>query len=182
MPRLLLLRHAKSSWDDPALDDFSRPLNTRGRRAAPLMGRHMAVHHLLPQKVLCSAARRTRETLAGLLPYLDTDIEARVTRDLYMASEDRMIDVVRAHGNGARTLLVIGHNPGMQDTARALIGAGNPELVDDIAEKFPTAALAVIDFDAKRWTDIEPGTGRIVAFFRPKELEVIGADDEDGDD
>lgn len=182
MPRLLLLRHAKSSWDIPDCDDFDRPLSTRGRRAAPLMGRHIAVHHLQPQKILCSAARRARETLAGLVPYLEGDVDLKLTRDLYMANEDQTIDLIRAHGNHSRTLLVIGHNPGLQDTAKALIGSGNPELIDDLDDKFPTAALAVVDFEARRWTDIEPATGRIVAFFRPKELEVIGALADDRDD
>ncbi|MEJ1161687.1 SixA phosphatase family protein [Prosthecomicrobium sp. N25] len=181
MPRLLLLRHAKSSWDDEGAEDFDRPLSSRGRRAAPLMGRHMAAHGLVPQKVVCSSARRSRETLAGLLPYLAQDLDLRVTRDLYEASEDRCLDLLRAQGGNARTLLMIGHNPGIQDAALMLVGSGNPSLVDDIREKFPTGALAVIDFDAKRWVDVEPRTGRIVAFFRPRELALVDgvAEEED---
>jgi phosphohistidine phosphatase len=175
MPRLLLLRHAKSSWDDPMADDFDRPLSSRGRRAAPLMGRHIAAHRLVPQKIVCSAARRTRETLAGLLPYLADDLDLRITRDLYDASEDRYLDLLRAQGGTARTLMMIGHNPSLQDAALTLIGQGNPSLIDDMRAKFPTGALAVIDFDAKRWIDVEPGGGRIVAFFRPRELEAVGS-------
>lgn len=182
MPRLMLLRHAKSSSDDATLDDFERPLNSRGRRAAPLMGRHMAAHRLLPQKIVCSSARRTRETLAGLLAYLPEDLDLRVTRDLYEVSEDRYLDLIRAQGGTARSLLVVGHNPALQDTALTLIGHGNPSLVDDIREKFPTAALAVIDFDAKRWVDVEPRTGRVVAFFRPRELEMVDGAPEEEDE
>ncbi|MER2606616.1 MAG: histidine phosphatase family protein [Siculibacillus sp.] len=173
MPRLLLLRHAKSTWDDEKRDDFDRPLAARGRSALPLMGRHMAAHGLMPQKVLCSSARRTRETLAGLLPFFADDLEARLTRDLYEAGEDRMIDQIRAHGALARTLLVVGHNPGLQETALALIGSGNPSFIEDIGRKFPTTGLAVIDFPAVKWVDVEPGTGRIVAFFRPRELHLV---------
>jgi phosphohistidine phosphatase len=179
MPRLLLLRHAKSSWDDPEISDFDRPLNTRGRRSAPLMGRHCAQHNLVPQKILCSSSRRTRETLAGLLPYCNEDLDIRVTRDLYMTTADRHFDLVRAQGGATRTMMTIGHNPTMQELAILLIGSGNPALRDDITEKFPTAALAVIDFDVKRWTDVEPGSGRIVAFFRPRELFMV--DGETGD-
>jgi phosphohistidine phosphatase len=173
MPRLLLLRHAKSTWDDEAVADHDRPLNARGRSTLPLMGRHMAVHGLSPQKILCSSARRTRETLAGLLPFFDGDLEVRLTRELYEAGEDRMIDQIRAHGVNARTLLVIGHNPGLQETAIGLIGSGNPLFLEDIERKFPTAGLAVIDFPAMKWVDVEPKTGRIVAFFRPRELHVV---------
>lgn len=173
MPRLLLLRHAKSAWDAETIADYDRPLNARGRSALPLMGHHMAIHGLAPQKILCSSARRTRETLAGLLPFFGDDLGARLTRDLYDAGEDRMIDQIRAHGGNARTLLVIGHNPGLQETALALIGAGNPLFIEDIEAKFPTAGLAVIDFPAMKWVDVEPKTGRIVAFFRPRELHLV---------
>jgi phosphohistidine phosphatase len=179
MPRLLLLRHAKSSWDDVSADDFDRPLNPRGRAAAPVMGSHIAAHGLAPEKILCSSARRTRETLAALLPHIDEDVDIRLTRELYFAGEDRMIDQIRAHGGNAATLLVIGHNPGIQDTALALVGDGDPAVVAGITEKFPTAGLAVIDFPATKWTDLEPKTGRAVAFLRPRgrKLIEITADD-----
>jgi phosphohistidine phosphatase len=182
MPRLLLLRHAKSSWDDVQATDFDRPLSSRGRRAAPLMGRHIALHRLVPQRILCSSSRRTRETLAGILPYLADDLDVRLTRDLYLSSEDRYVDIIRAQGGTARTLLVIGHNPALQETSLTLVGQGNPTLLHDMREKFPTAALAVIDFEAKTWIDVEPETGRIVAFFRPRELQAVDSFSEDDDD
>ncbi len=174
MPRLLLLRHAKSSWNDDALADFDRPLATRGHSVLPLVGHHLATHGLTPQKVLCSSARRTRETLAGLLPYFEGDLDVRLSRELYEAGEDRLIDQIRAHGGGARTLLVIGHNPGLQETALALIGTGNPSPIEDLEKKFPTAAAAVIDFPAVKWVDVEPKSGRLVAFLRPRELHLVG--------
>ncbi len=173
MPRLLLLRHAKSSWNDDETLDFDRPLNARGRAAVPLVGRYLATHGLTPQKILCSTARRTRETLAGLLPAFETDVDVRLTRDLYEAGEDRMIDQIRAQGGNARTLLVLGHNPGLQETALALIGSGSPSHVEDIEKKFPTAAVAVIDFPAVKWVDVEPKSGRVVAFLRPRELHLV---------
>ena len=173
MPRLLLLRHAKSSWDAVSTDDFDRPLNRRGHDAAPVMGSHIAVHGFAPDKILCSSARRTRETLAALLPYLDEDVEIRLSRELYLSGEDRTIDQIRAHGGNAATLLVIGHNPGLQETALALIGDGEPAIRDRVAEKFPTAGLVVIDFPAMKWVDIEPKTGKAVAFLKPRGRHLI---------
>jgi len=171
MLRLLLLRHAKSDWTNPGLSDIDRPLNARGRAAAPLMGAHMASHQLQPDRILCSVARRTRETLALLLPHLASDVDIRITRDLYGEAEDDYIDTIRAPGRAARKLLVIGHNPGLQATALELIGNGNPALKEEIERKFPTAALAVVDFPHHRWSEIGPRTGRVVAFFQPKLLE-----------
>ena len=179
MPRLLLLRHAKSSWDDTSTDDFDRPLNARGRLAAPVLGSHLAARGLAPDRILCSSARRARETLAGLLPHLDHDLDVRLTRDLYFAGEDRTIDQIRAHGGSVATLMVIGHNPGIQETALALLGDGAPAVIESLAAKFPTTGLAVIDFPAMKWVDIEPKTGRAVAFLRPhgRKLVELGADD-----
>jgi phosphohistidine phosphatase len=182
MPRLLLLRHAKSTWDDPGLVDYDRPLSARGRRSAPIMGRHMAAHQLLPDRVLCSAARRTRETFAGLLSYFDRDVDARITRQLYDVPASRLIDIVKRDGGEVKSLLVVGHNPSMQEAALSLIGSGNPAFVADITEKFPTAGLAVIDFDVKRFADIVAGSGRIVAFFRPRELEAVDGETAETDE
>ncbi|MCX5497050.1 histidine phosphatase family protein [Kaistia dalseonensis] len=176
MTRLLLLRHAKSSWDQAGLADFDRPLAARGRRAATMIGEHLATHRLVPDRVLCSSARRTRETLIGLLPLIAADLDIKITRDLYEVGADAYIDSINALGANARTLLVIGHNPAIQETAIELIGSGNPALRDEIAEKFPTAGLAVIDFDVHKWSELRPKTGRVVAFFRPRELELVGSE------
>ncbi len=173
MIRLLLLRHAKSSWDNPKASDFERPLNSRGRKAAPFMGQHMADHALVPEKVLCSAARRTRDTLAGLLPSFENDLDVKLTRLLYDCPDQTYLNLIRRFGQAAKTLLVIGHCPTIQQTAADLIGNGNPALKDEIIEHFPTAALAVIDFDHKTWSDIETDSGRVVAFFRPRDLQLI---------
>ncbi|MDK9696720.1 MAG: histidine phosphatase family protein [Siculibacillus sp.] len=180
MPRLLLLRHAKSSWDDVSADDFDRPLNDRGRLAAPVMGSHLAAHGLAPDRILCSSARRARETLAALLPHLDEEVDVRLTRDLYFAGEDRMIDQIRAHGGNASTLLVIGHNPGIQETALAFLTETASPVTEAIAAKFPTTGLAIVDFPAAKWVDIEPRTGRAVAFLKPRgrKLVEISAEDE----
>ncbi len=173
MLRLILLRHAKSSWDDTSAEDFDRPLTARGRIAAPVMGSHIAALGLAPDRILCSSARRTRETLAAILPHLDEDLDVHLTRDLYFAGEDRMIDQIRAHGAAATRLMVIGHNPGLREAALALIGSGEAAIIDEVAEKFPTAGMVVIDFPAARWVDIEPKTGKAVAFLRPRGRQLI---------
>ena len=176
MPRLLLLRHAKSSADDIGIADVDRPLSPRGRRSAALVGEHISRHHLVPDRILCSAARRTRETLASLLPQLAGETEIRLTRALYEPTRGTYQDVIAAFGAAAPTLMVIGHNPSMQEVASTLIGAGNPALAAEVSSKFPTAGLAVIDFDFAAWRDLKAGTGRIVAFYRPRDLEVVGSD------
>lgn len=183
MSRLFLLRHAKSSWDATGVPDFDRPLNIRGRNAVPLMGRHMADHALMPDRVLCSSARRTRETFGGLLPFLRGDFDARFLTSIYDCGSGTYLSILRRHGGEARTLMLIGHNPVIQETACSLIGRGNPEILAQIREKYPTAGLAVIDFEHDDWSSLEPGTGRIVAFFRPRELEVVdGSAAADADD
>lgn len=173
MSRLLLMRHAKSDRSDAGVDDFDRDLAERGRQAAPRMSHYMSVLGLAPQRVLCSSAVRARDTFALMLPNFSGDCEIRMTRDLYLAGEDETIDLIRGHGGGAATLLVIGHEPGLTQTARALIGAGHPSLIEDLETKFPTAGLAVIDFPAIRWVDVEPKSGRLVAFLRPSTIDLV---------
>lgn len=173
MPRLLLLRHAKAAGGEP---DFERPLASQGRRAAGLVGEHLARHHLLPDRVLSSSSRRTRETLAALLPHCSSDADIKLLRALYEPAAGHYLAQISRHGGTAQTLLVIGHNPAMQDTAALLIGAGSTDLKDEVTSRFPTAGLAVIDFDRIRWDEVEARSGRIVAFFRPRDLEVVGKD------
>ncbi|SDU24784.1 histidine phosphatase family protein [Stappia sp. ES.058] len=170
MLRLLLLRHAKSDWHDAAARDHDRTLSTRGKTAAPAVGAHMARHGLMPDKVLCSTAQRARETLALVLPHLSGEIDVHVTRGIYDDSEMDYVETIRALGGNARTLMVVGHNPATRDTALELVGSGNPALIEAIEGKYPTAALAIIDFAADRWSDVERESGRIVAYCLPRHL------------
>lgn len=181
MPRLLLLRHAKAAAGSIGASDIDRPLIAQGRRSATLVGEHIAKHRLEPDRILCSSSRRTRETLAALLPHLAGDAEIRIARTLYEPPAGHYLDVIGRYGATANTLLMIGHNPGMQDTAELLIGSGNGELREAAVTRFSTAALAVIDFEETRWDEIVPRSGRIVAFFRPRDLELVGGDGGDDD-
>ncbi|RDJ09642.1 SixA phosphatase family protein [Rhizobium grahamii] len=167
--RLLLLRHAKSAWPEN-VPDHDRPLAGRGEKAAPLIGRYLAREKLIPDLVLVSSARRTQETWGLLAKELPSAIAKRDTEDLYEASAAKIAAVVQTIDPKVRTLMLIGHNPGFQDLADGLIGEGDPAACTRIREKFPTAALAVIEFDADRWKDLRPRSGLLERFITPRSL------------
>lgn len=164
---LLLLRHAKSSWDEPSLPDRERPLSKRGRLAAERMGAHLRNEGLVPSLVLCSSSRRTQETLERL----DLgDTEARFEDALYGAGEQELLSRLRDVTAGAVSVAVIGHNPGMHDLAIELAGSDLGEPAARVREKFPTGAVAVFEVDGA-WRDLAPGRTRLTSFVVPRELE-----------
>jgi phosphohistidine phosphatase len=166
--RLLLLRHAKSSWADPGIRDHDRPLNDRGRRAAAAMGGHLRAQGLVPDVVLCSSARRTCETAALL--ELPTTAELVVEHDLYLADPDTVLHRIRAVDDRAARVMVIGHNPTMHEVALDLVRGGNKRALRSLGEKFPTGALAVVEIEGT-WRALAPTTGHLAAFVTPREFE-----------
>jgi phosphohistidine phosphatase len=172
--RLLLLRHAKSSRDDPSLDDVERPLNARGRRDAPAMAAFMAAEGYVPDVVLCSSAVRTRETLELLAQTLELPT-VRYDRRLYLAEPETILARIARSGGAARQLMVVGHNPGLHALALDLVGKGPRKDLERLATKFPTCALAVIDLPAADWRTLSPRSGRLVHFAVPRDL--AGSDD-----
>lgn len=175
MKTLLLLRHAKSSWEDAALDDHDRPLNARGHAAAPAMGRQISLSGHLPDLILCSTSRRTVETLDHVLPFLRRGTPVRYERDLYLADWAALLARLQWADDSAATLLLVGHNPGLEQLAVALSVApkgdtGEAAALKRLAEKFPTGSLAVIGFDVASWREVAPGQGRLIAFTRPRDL------------
>lgn len=170
MKTLLLLRHAKSSWDDPHLDDFDRPLNERGRKAAPRVGAWMEQHGLRPDRVLCSAARRAMETWALVSEVVDADAAQEVVQGLYLAEPGRILSYIRSQPEVVECLLVVGHNPGFEDLAGLLVGGGEPRALSALGGGFPTGGLAVFRFSVERWNEVAPEGGRLEAFVRPREL------------
>jgi len=166
--RLLLLRHAKSSWAEPGVRDHDRPLAERGRRAAALVGDHLRQQRIVPDLVLCSSARRTCETLALL--DLPDGVDIRVTRDLYLAGPREVLDVVRSVDEAVRTLLVIGHNPTTQELALDLAGEGDRGARQRISAKYPTGALAVLTTSC-RWGELDAGSAALERFVTPRDLE-----------
>ncbi|POF28174.1 SixA phosphatase family protein [Roseibium marinum] len=169
--RLLLLRHAKSEWGDEDLADIDRPLNSRGKTAAVTMASYMKDAGLLPNQILCSTAQRTRETLARFLPFLPQEAQIHLISDLYQQSDDDYCGLIRKHGGRAQNLMVIGHNPAMEDTALSLTGTADAQAMADLEEKYPTGALAVIDFDIAEWAELHPKTGHLERFTRPRDLK-----------
>jgi phosphohistidine phosphatase len=168
MPELLLLRHAKSEWKDKSLGDFDRPLAPRGRRAAPVMGQYLRDHGLEPDFVLCSSARRARETLERVLTALASQPEITYLKTLYLAPPSRMLAVLRRQGPETARLLLIAHNPGMQNLALELAGPGSSPQARQMAEKFPTAALA--RFRVAAWESLGREPATLVEFVRPRDL------------
>ena len=155
---LYLLRHAKSDWEDPSLSDHDRPLAPRGRRAAAHVAEHMAAQGYRPALVLCSSARRAVDTLALVAPALG-GCEVRVEDGLYGATAHELLARLRRIGQEMASVLVVGHNPGMHDLTAQLAGDGEERAMAQLRAKFPTAALAVIDFDdgARGWDALAPG-------------------------
>lgn len=171
MLRLLLLRHAKAAWP-PNVPDLERPLAERGRNAAPLMGQYMKDQGLVPDLVLVSPARRTRETWDLVRPILG-DIRTVFDGRIYEAPPAQLLSVIGDAPPEARALLMIGHNPGFEDVANLLAGEGEPEALQRMSNSFPTAALAVIDFDRTSWNALEAGSGRLERFTTPKTLGAM---------
>jgi phosphohistidine phosphatase len=165
MKRLYLLRHAKSSWKDTSLPDHDRPLAGRGRRAAKAIARHLRDQHIEPELVLCSSARRARETLERLALAAST---ARVEDDLYAASATQLLDRLRAVPDTVESVMLIGHNPGLQELALDL--AHPSPTTDDLAAKYPTAALATLQFTASTWRDLGRESGELLNLVRPRDL------------
>jgi phosphohistidine phosphatase len=167
MKRLFLLRHAKSSWEDSELADHDRPLAPRGRRAAKLMGGHMRRERASPGLVLCSSSRRTLETLERIAPALDETIPTSIEQELYAASAERLLDRLRAVEDDVESVLLIGHNPAIEQLALTLAGRGDK--LSEIRSKYPTGALATLEFDG-RWKALRPGAARLTDFVSPKQL------------
>lgn len=168
MKQLLILRHAKSSWDDSSLADFDRPLGARGLKTAPLMGRELARRGWLPDLALVSPALRTRDTWRMVSAELPGHVLAQFAEELYEAASG--VILARVRQAKAETLLVIGHNPGLQQFALRLAGAGSDESVfKTIEAKFPTAALARFTVVGD-WAELDFGGARLTHCIRPKDL------------
>jgi phosphohistidine phosphatase len=165
MKRLVLMRHAKSSWADPDLADHDRPLNGRGRRAATTMGRHLRTEVLVPDLVLCSTAARARETLTRLDLPDSTDVQ--IEADLYGADPDEIFDRLRRVSDGVGSVLVIAHNPGLEELTGVLT-----EDEGSLPDRFPTAAVAELRLPIARWSELAPHTGALTTFVTPRALDV----------
>jgi phosphohistidine phosphatase len=170
MLTLILLRHAKSSWDHPGLDDFERPLADRGLKAAPRMGAHLQSQSIQPDLIVCSSSVRTRQTLALITPQLDNQPKTIFEDDLYLATASNLLERIQALPARAHNVMLIGHNPGFHDVAQLLITSADPADQAALTAKFPTCAVAIITFTAKRWSQVAPHSGHLITFMTPSRL------------
>jgi phosphohistidine phosphatase len=177
MKTLTLLRHAKSTWDDPVARDFDRPLNRRGRKAARAIGAEMRRLGLEFDAVIASPAVRVIETLEEVEQGYGRPLAPQFDRRVYLAPPETLLDIIRAADEAAGRLLLVGHNPGLESLAMELDGGTG--LRDEVAQKYPTATLAEIALPAESWAAIAPGTGRIARFVRPRDLDPELGPDED---
>jgi len=165
---LLLLRHAKSAHP-PNVDDFDRPLNEEGKQAARLIGSFIRKHAFDPVLVLCSTARRTQETLEYLLKAMDHQPQVRHDAGLYLAEVGKLLQIIHAQSS-VSPLMIVGHNPGVHELGVSFLADKSTGEANRFLHKFPTAAFAVFDFDINSWSELNPGTGRLLRYVRPKEL------------
>ncbi|MCU0816609.1 MAG: histidine phosphatase family protein [Cypionkella sp.] len=165
MKRLILTRHAKSSWDDPLTPDHDRPLNERGKAAAADLGQWLASRGYVPDEVLCSDALRTRKTFSGIAPALPATPVLELKPALYHAGPDVMLAVLR-HAKG-NVVMMIGHNPGISEFAARILAhpPHNPEFA-----RYPTGATLVADFAVDSWDQVGFGMGVVDDFIIPREI------------
>lgn len=178
MKTLTLLRHAKSSWDDPVSRDFDRPLNGKGQRAALAVGRYLRSEGITFDHVVASPATRIVETVEQVEAGYGSDLAPLWDKRIYLASAGSLLDVVHELPAQAQTALLIGHNPGFEDLILTLIpDRAGDALRDSVEEKFPTAAIAEMTFDVADWTAIRADGGTLVRFIRPRDLDpALGPD------
>jgi phosphohistidine phosphatase len=170
MPTLFVLRHAKSSWNNSSMADHERPLAPRGHRAAEALATHIGALDPSPALVLCSTARRARETIELLRLRLPATTEVLVEDDLYGAPAALIVARLRQVPEAIPSVLVVGHNPGLEDLVRGFGTDGDPHLIDRVRTKFPTGALATLTFDGP-WKGFGSGAARLEAFVVPGDLE-----------
>jgi len=162
MKLLLIMRHAKSSWDNSHLDDFERPLNPRGQKDAPRMGTLLKTKKLLPELILASPAVRVKQTLELMTKTCDYQGKIEWIKDYYGATPNDYIAGIQTVPDKVQKVMIVGHNPGMEDLLNQWV---------PIDEKFPTAAIACLEFDLKSWQDLSLKTpAKLHHLWKPKEI------------
>jgi phosphohistidine phosphatase len=165
--QLLLLRHAKSSWENPMLEDHDRPLAPRGKKAARRVADRLRSWEAQPELVLCSSARRAVDTWRNIEAVMAVDAPVLIEDNLYGASRGALLRRLTEVGDDVGCVLVVGHNPGLEDLANGLAGAGKRALRDELAMKFPTAALVLMSFEGQ-WSDLQPGSATLEQLWKPR--------------
>jgi phosphohistidine phosphatase len=177
---LTLLRHAKSSWDDAIPRDFDRPLNKRGEKAAFTIGKWVKDNALTFDHVVASPAVRVIDTIDQFVKGSGMRIEANWDRRIYLASSATLMDVLRDQPEAAKSVLMVGHNPGMEDLVFDIVpDDGSSPLRDMVWEKYPTGAIARMELSIDNWAAIDRKCGQLTHFIRPRDLDAeLGPEDE----
>jgi len=174
MKTLGLFRHAKSDWHDARARDFDRPLNERGRKGAAVMGKHIVDHGIKWERIVASPAVRVAQTIEVAMQAASIKVPVRWDRRIYLASSPTLIELLREQEGDPASILMIGHNPSLEDLIFDLVpDDGTSPLRDIVEEKFPTASYAVLEIDCDSWADIEDGTARLVHLTRPRDLDPL---------
>ena len=170
MRTIYLLRHANSSWQDQGVEDFDRRLSKRGRKAAKAMADYLSAHGIVPAQILCSPALRTRETLEYMEAKLDATIPIRFEKGIYNADAPSLLRRMRRLSDVLPSVMVIGHNPGIERLALMLSGDGDATARDKLANKYPTGTLAIMTASIDHWSELGPEVARLEAFVCPNDL------------
>ena len=172
MKTLGLFRHAKSGWADPRARDFDRPLSERGERGAALMGKHILDFGLKFDRVVASPAVRVSETIERASKAYGRSFPVEWDRRIYLASSATLIDLLREIEGDPAAVLMVGHNPGLEDVIFDLVpDDGSSPLREEVEVKFPTATFAVLELDIASWSEIAEGCARLAAMTRPRDLD-----------
>jgi phosphohistidine phosphatase len=169
MRRLIFFRHGKSDWSAGASSDHERPINDRGRRAAHTMGRFLAISGQVPDRVVCSSALRTRETLEVAIDAGGWDVDVEVLDELYLAETARVLEIIRRETDATKSLLVVGHEPTSSEMVR-LLSAGQQMPGAGAVVRFPTATMARVNLSIESWSDCDYGVGELAWLVPPKLL------------
>jgi phosphohistidine phosphatase len=171
MRRLLLLRHAKAERSQPGGRDHDRILSKRGRNDAAAVGAYLLRHKFVPDRALVSTSARTRETWTLVAAAFSKAPKAEFDGRIYEASPEAILNSIRETGIAGKTLIVVGHNPGMQQLAAMLIASGDVDARQRLLEDYPTSALALISFASESWDNLHPMGGRLEHFVTPDTLQ-----------
>lgn len=177
--KLTLLRHAKSGWDDPVARDFDRPLNKRGEKAARVIGKWMREEGMDFDHIVASPAVRVIDTLDHVAAIFGKRLEPTWERRVYLASSATLMDVLREIEGDYQSVLMIGHNPGLEDLILDIVpDEKGDDLRDSVYEKYPTAAVAEMELDIGEWSEIDRRCGKLTRFIRPRDLDPeLGPED-----
>lgn len=168
MRTIILLRHGKSSWSDATLSDVDRPLTPRGERASKRIAKYLRRKRIHPTLVLCSPSLRTRQTLEAIAPSLGKNCTVELLPALYAASEPELLERLRALPDSAASVMLIGHNPGLQQLALILTSTGTARA--KLEQRFPTGALATLAASSDSWSALRPGEAELIDYFVPRQL------------